>query len=619
MTVLGHLDKLKSILGDIELSITNEISLGVITTNTAFILAKKQKANPVEIAKKLKTDWEIILEKNLPELKVSNVGPYLNFDLNTNYLADFLLANQAFEIPRSADKVLIDFVGANSAKNLHMGHTRNLNLGESICRILSLRYPDLVTENYWGDWGVQFGIILWSYKQLLEKKQISFVLKDQQILIDISDYQTSPVKVLSNLYVWGNLQKDTVPEWDALVRNEFLLLEQKDQQNHDLWQHFNKVSKENIIPDLKFLNVRDFDYEYGEAYYHNLLGDLTVFLDENNIWEKEGKARYFDFEKLVEKWPNLDLDLKQKISNLGRCYLISSGGYTGYAYRDVMARISWVRDLDKNYLITITGNEQLHHFKQVFAIVNYLANLPEFAAYLEPKVLDKLKSVSLYHISYGFLTLETGKMSSRKGTVLSCQEFLQNLLGYTKNALDSKTEVLDRIDSLKNDDTVKKVAVAALKWYDLARDSQLDMVFNQAQVLSFEGNTGVYQLYTVARINSILNKLNFDELENLQKSKNILEKTSLDKNLNSEEIELLKILYHQDAIVQRSIETLKPHHICNYLYELASSFNKWYSKNSIVSEKNPDRQVLLLRLVFKVKQYLVAGLDLLAIETVDRL
>jgi arginyl-tRNA synthetase len=286
--------------------------------------------------------------------------------------------------------------------------------------------------------------------------------------------------------------------------------------------------------------------------------DLTVFLEENNLWEKEDQARYFDFEKLVENWQGLDENLKSKIGRLGRCYLISSAGYTSYAYRDLAARIHWAGELDMDIMITVTANEQNHHFQQLFAICYYLSELKSFQEKFSTKISSRLNYDSLVHISYGFLTLPEGKMST-------------------------------------------------LKWYDLARDSAGDIVLDIPKILSFEGNTGVYQLYTIARLNSILKK-----------------NSTTDQNLNYDllnpvEQKIIKACWLTPLVLDQISSSYKPHHLCNHLFEIATMVNSWYVETSVSRETQENRKQTLLNFCQQIQLHLKNGLELLGIESLEEL
>lgn len=568
-----------------------------------------------------------------------------------------------FKLKQSNEIVILDFVGANVAKKLHAGHMRNLNIGETLRRILSLKYPHLLSDNHWGDWGVNMGILLWGWK--VEGK--------------IENYQKNPINELTRIYVWANSQKENTEKWqnwDKLVRNEFLKLEQKDPENYNLWQEFILKTKIYLQNDLQIMNVPPLNLDQGESFYEQNVKNLWDFLEKYKIWQTEDKARFFDFEEICKNLPldKQNLELKKTFASFGRCYLVSSSGYTSYAFRDIAARIQWITDLDATKMITITANEQIHHFQQVFGICHYLSTLSKFQEEFGQKISRELIWQNLIHISYGFLTLQTGKMSSRKGNVLTIKDLFDEVQTEAKVILSEKSQVTDP-DQLEQKSA--KVTLAALKWYDLNRGSADNLVLNIKEILNFVGNTGVYQLYTLARLKSILKKNSQKNSTNLEskidyKTQNNLEKnlenleiknkkievkddftiqfekenqqlskviTNFDNfdllsktpfntdfnynfdfnSLNLEEKVILKKIYLTDLILEKICTTFKPHLLCNHLFELCTLVNSWYSKHSVSGETDNLRKQTLLKLVDKIIIYLQNSLELLGVQTLEEL
>jgi arginyl-tRNA synthetase len=586
--------EIQQLFPDYNWNLPTSFDFGVLTTNIAFIEAKKQAKNPVEIANSLVT--EINQKVEVLGYKAITKGPYVNLEI-TDFSFVLNSAEKNFILPKSEQKILLDYIALNVAKPMHIGHVRNGNLGESLNRILRLKYPDLLTDNHWGDWGVQFGILVWSYKELQKLKEIEVLFNDKIEIVKLENFYENSLDNLVKLYVWGNQQEEKTENWKELVRIETLKLEQKDEENLAIWQKFVDISKKEMKADLEMLNVSPFDLELGESSYLDECRDLEKFLDENNLWEKDGLARYFDFEKMAE-----ELEIA-KIKNLGRCYLISSNGYSSYAFRDVAARIVWARDYDRNIMITVTASEQKHHFEQFFQILNYLNTKPEFRQKYGEEVCKKLKIENLIHIPYGFLKLVEGKMSTRKGNFLTARDLVHKV--------ESEAE---KVLIAKNSDPKKAitVAMAALKWYDLAKDSLSEVVLDIPKILSFEGNTGVYQLYTIARLNSILDKVGELGDENFDNE-------MLNQVLNSDEKLILTQTKTLPLILENITKTYKPHLLCNHLYEVATKVNSWYAKYSVTSEKDLIRKKVLLKMCKYLKQHLILGLDLLAIDYLEKL
>jgi arginyl-tRNA synthetase len=603
VNVFQILQKLKNDFPLITWTKSPNLEFGLLATNYAFLEAKKLKQNPQQIALKISEELNLWAEKNNLAIIFEATGPYINLSLKATEWQEYISGKNlnSFKLDKIEQKVIVDFCSVNVAKPLHAGHLRNIDIGESLVRILKLKYTTVKTENYWGDWGVQFGIMLWAWKIFGEKRVLKLTVNGQEEELKIENYSKDPIETLVKVYIWGNQQKEIVENWDGLVRDEFLKLEKGDLENRQIWQDFVNSTRESIYPYLEELGVKRHDYEFGESYYETRMKDLTVFLEENNLWEKEDQARYFDFEKLVENWQGLDENLKSKIGRLGRCYLISSAGYTSYAYRDLAARIHWAGELDMDIMITVTANEQNHHFQQLFAICYYLSELKSFQEKFSTKISSRLNYDSLVHISYGFLTLPEGKMSTRKGNFLTAKDLVSRVTVEANKTLQEKNSSNDL------EYKTKVVAIAALKWYDLARDSAGDIVLDIPKILSFEGNTGVYQLYTIARLNSILKK-----------------NSTTDQNLNYDllnpvEQKIIKACWLTPLVLDQISSSYKPHHLCNHLFEIATMVNSWYVETSVSRETQENRKQTLLNFCQQIQLHLKNGLELLGIESLEEL
>lgn len=602
MTILELLKKLENHFPGYEWSLPPNLEFGILATNQAFIKAKEEKKNPVELAKEIAKSIQIFANKNKLNIKAVTQGPYINLDLTEVEWQHFGNKKQGLSITPSNKKVLLEYVSPNVAKPLHAGHIRNANLGEALRRILNLKYKNLITDNHWGDWGVQFGILVWAWKIFTEKKSLEVEINGEVTTVKLSDFEADPIDTLVKVYVWGNQQKEIVKNWEQIVRDEFIKLENNDPENKKLWELFLEKSKTAIEKDLELLNVVKFDLNQGESFYEKDMKLLEEFMETHNIWKKEEKARFVDLEDLNPEW-----------KNFGRCYLISSNGYTTYAFRDVAARWQWARDHKAEKMITVTGNEQSHNFDQAFSIISHLAGLKSFEEFNttllnnqeEAKsTLDRLSRNNLIHIGYGFLTLPEGKMSTRKGNFLTARELIQEIEKHTKQVLLEKS---DNVNTDNLDNKIQKAAIAALKWYDMAKDSSTNVTLDIPKILSFEGNTGIYQLYTFARLNSILRK------------NSTTKHTFNFEKLNSDEQQILKQTYTLPFVLEKVCENYKPHLLCNYLFDLATKVNSWYAKYPVATEPDQKRKETLLYFCEYLKDHLKFGLDLLAIDTVDSL
>ncbi|MGL4758290.1 MAG: arginine--tRNA ligase [Patescibacteria group bacterium] len=572
-----------------EFVLNKDLKNGLLSTNQAFIEAKNTKNNPNLIATELTKQINFIVLTLDQNLVAKQTGPYVNIDL-----VDFDQEEIDFAIPKQNNSVLLDYISPNVAKELHLGHLRNMNIGDSIRKLLLLQYSKVITDNHWGDWGVQFGKLIWAFKKFQDGHQATVTINEVEQPVNIGVYNDNPLQGLVRMYIWSEQNKNDHPNFEQEVRDEFLRLEEGDKLNYQLWQEFIKVSQAEVTKDMELFGVPKHDIEQGESYYEKYNDSLYNFFEDNSIWESEGRSRFINFENLAQKMN------KPEYAKLGFGYLISSTGYTTYLFRDICARIDWTGHLNTDIMITVTGNEQTHHFKQIIAICDYLSTIPT-----PFKNSKNLKKECIIHIPYGFLSLKGGqKMSTRKGIVHTVRNMYETVYNQSLSNLKEKSK--DLANSELNN-TAHALTIAAIKWVDLSKDSIHDITFDINEILSFEGNTGMYQLYTFARIKSILkqNKSNYNEF--------IIQK------LNHNEKEILKKLISYSIILDDSSKKLKPHMITNFCFELTNLLNSWYNTTSITKELDLERKESLLFLLNQFVRIHEHALNLIGIEPLEKI
>jgi arginyl-tRNA synthetase len=606
-TVLPAITELKNKLeqdSGVVWTLPSDLSRGVLSTSGAFELAKKLGVTPVAAAHSVAASLS-----HFPGTTLSQTGPYLNIQLDMHSL-QAVLENNIFGTGtagvKKSEKILFEYVSPNVAKPLHAGHLRNIVVGESILRLLKTQYQTVISDNHWGDWGVQFGVLLWAIEAVQGREsELTVILNDT--IVPLKTTTDSKIEYYVKLYVWANQQKDIVPEWDAQVRHYFALLERGDADSRMRWREIVGDSQAEIVEQLTALGVTPHDLNQGESFYEGEMVALGEFLEKNSLWSQDGQGRFIDFYAMQSSL--MDERTQKRLAalaptgentsehQLGRGYLRSTQGYTTYLFRDVAARIQWARDLQADEMITVVDHTQNHHLAQVFVVCAYLSQQSVFIAEYGVEVAGRLGGEHLKNIGYGFITLPSGKMSTRKGNFLTATEIIQPIFEKAK----------EKLSATVGTEIAQQVALAAIKWADLSKDWVSDAVFDAEKMLQFEGNTGVYQLYTIARLKSIGRK-------------NKSESTVCDvASLNAVEREILASIYTFDMVVTQAAMVMKPHQICNYLYALTTKINSWYAQFQVSSELDPVRKQTLLLLCARVADHLVSGLSLLGIEAVDEL
>jgi arginyl-tRNA synthetase len=510
---------------------------------------------------------------------------------------------------------------------------RSGNIGESLRRILSLSHQVVITDNHIADCGIQFAILLWGVNNLIK---LGFPYKK----IDFSESTEDIITKLNTVYVNTNaaIEKDPTIREEAEQLAKKLEDSIKNNTTSDLETEFEnirsivetnniafsagesylslnnttKIESNSISPEIKEFLINkpgvwsintehlpgQFDLVLGESFYQQYVSEFDLW-HRKGLITKDSDGYYVDLE--TEK--------------LGRCYLISSKGYSVYTGRDTLARFIWAGLFNTNSLISVVDNRQSHSFKQVFAVVNRIVksniydenNFAFLTKEQTKQAISNLKKNQLHHIGFGFLSLPEGAMSARKGTVVKFHEFTKTIEAEVESILLEKTPELRKNQAFY--EKIQKISTATIKWFDLSRDQEKDIVFNKKDMLSFEGNTGVYQLYTYARISNILLKT---------ETTNQLDKNSITQ-LNDEEVNILNEMYTLPLLLENTSTLLKPNIISNHLLSLSSNINSWYVEYNVASEQDDDRRDALLGFCRKIKTHLGFALGLLGIETLDKI
>lgn len=598
---------LEKITPEFNWQISLKPELAELTSNISFSKAKELQKSPVEIAKDYVPYLTDIFEANNIFVKVTAVGAYINLQLTDEFWKNYILSNREIKIEKNGKKLILEFVSPNIAKPLHAGHILQGNFGQVLKNVFKLKYKEVITDSHWADQGVALGKVLWGWKQIGDSTVVVKIM-DKETEIKLSNYHIDPVGTLYKVYVWSNTQSH-LPHYDQGIRDETLKFEQGDNENRRLCAMFLKDSQADANVILDRINIDRFDYEIPESAYENEVKELSEFMDENKLWSVEEKGRYIQIEDLANSWEGIDEKTRKQLKQNGRCYLIQSkDGYSTYALRDVATRIQYAKDFKADKMITMAGNEQIHHFEQFISINNWLSQNKLFIEKYGQAVASRLTTGAIESIHNGFLTLAGGKMSGRTGYALTAKDLLDEVENTALENLVSKNESTG-IEELKQ--KAKVLSVSAIKWFNLNRDISQDVVCDIPSILNFVGNTGVYQLYTIARLNSILKKQGHDVA-----NQGLNNKIDWDL-LNDEEKAIIKKTVFLENILLKISTEYKPHYLTNHLFDVASSINSWYTKYSVTSETNKVRKQSMVLLCKWLVNYQKMVLGVLNIQTLE--
>lgn len=536
---------------------------GDFQTNFAMMNSKAIGKNPREIATTLVENFK---ENDLIE-KLEIAGPgFINIHLKNNFLNNEMkkIDNEKYDFSflNVDETVIIDYSSPNIAKRMHIGHLRSTIIGDAIKRILDFIGFKTISDNHIGDWGTQFGKLIVAYNKWLDKEA----------------YEADPIGELERIYVLFSDEAKKDPTLEEVARNELRKLQMGDEQNNKLWKEFIEISLKEYNKVYDRLGVK-FDHYFGESFYNDMMPDVLEELKEKNIAKEDQGALVVFFEE--DKLPPA---LVQK----------KDGSFL-YATSDLATIKFRKNELNVDKAVYVTDERQQNHFKQVFEISEMLG---------VPYNYEKS------HVYFGIMRFGDGMIfSSRSGNIIRLVDLLDEAKKQVKSVIDEKNPNIPEDEKEK---IAEIVGTGAIKYFDLSQNRTSDILFTWDKVLSFEGNTGPYLQYTYARIQSILRKLKEENIS--VKNNDII----LDDMFDIER-ELAVALLRFPQTVVKSYETYRPNIIADYLFDTAKLFNNFYNSKSILKET--DKKVMDARILLaqKTASILKQGLNLLGIETVDRM
>lgn len=505
-----------------------------------FLLAKEQKKNPQFIA----TDLASTISSNFLE-KVEQKGPYINFFLSKSDLSRTVLENiLSGKFKKSSEKkskIMVEYSSPNTNKPLHLGHLRNNTLGLAISNLLEEKGHNVVKANLINDRGIHICKSMLAYKKFGEGRDpIKEGIKSDHFV--------------GEMYVKYSDELKQNPKLEEEASELLKKWESGDKETIRLWKKMNTWA----IDGMK----ETYDY-YGTKFD-------DVFL-ESEMFEK-GNAK-----KIIKE--GLDKNIFYKADNgaivasledqrLNDKVLLRGDGTSLYATNDLALTEYKFEKFKLEKAIWVVANEQDLYFRQLFKIF---------------EKLGRKWAKNCFHLSYGYVSLTTGKMKSREGTVIDADNLVKEVEYLAKKEIKKRNESLSEKEINKR---AKIIALGAIKFYLLKNDAKKDMVFNPKESISFEGETAPYLQYTYARARSILRKA---ESQNIKITKNNFDKLNEEK-----EKELIVELSKFNDELNRSFELLSLHPIAHNLLSIAEKFNSFYHEVPVL--KIEDKSVLNARL-----------------------
>ena len=543
-----------------ELTPASDARFGDYQTNAALVLAKQRGENPRNVAEKIlgRVDVGDLCEPPT----VAGVG-FINFTLRPEAVAKKaaeLLQDERLGVTKttSTRKIVIDFGSPNVAKPMHVGHIRSTVLGDALARIAQFFGHEVIRDNHIGDWGTQFGMVIYGWKNLLDRQSL----------------QRDPIAELVRIYKETNERSTKDPSVREACRQELVKMQSGDAENLSIWKQCVDLSMGDFERAYELLDIH-YDIQRGESFYNDRLPKVVERLLKSGLAEiSEGAVCVFfrDIPELADK----------------PCIIRKRDGGYNYATTDVATVDYRINDLKADTIWIVTGAPQILHFKQIFEIARREGYKADFR-----------------HITHGSILGENRKlMKTRSGDNVPLRELLDEACARARKIVEEKNPDLSDAEKI---DIAQKIGIGAVKYADLSQYRMTDYVFSWDKMLSLQGNTAPYLQNAYVRIRSIFRKAGETQ-------------TKIDQLVLAEaaEINLAKLLCQFAEVVPQVLNDFRPNILANYLFELANSFHTFYEACPVLKSEEPARRsrLALCDLAGRVLQ---RGLDLLGIKVPEKM
>ncbi|KGT09491.1 arginine--tRNA ligase [Elizabethkingia anophelis] len=510
------------------------------------------------------------------------VKGFLNLSLKNDFFISQAqnLGTDLGNLPEKGETIMVEYSSPNTNKPLHLGHVRNNLLGYSVAQILKAAGYNVIKTQIINDRGIHIckSMLAWEKFGNGETPESTGLKGDKLVGNYYVRFDQEYKKQIEELKAQGLTEEEAKKHAPIILEAQKMLLdwENGDEKVRQLWEMMNGWVYKGFNASYARMGV-DFDQRQYESNTYILGKDLIQEgLDKGVLFRKDDGSVWID---LTED------GLDQKL-------LLRSDGTSVYMTQDLGTAVERFKDNDIQQLIYTVGNEQDYHFQVLFLVL---------------KKLGYSWADHLHHLSYGMVELPNGKMKSREGTVVDADELMEEMYLTAKE----KAQELGKMESLTEEEKEKSyetVGLGALKYYILKIDPKKKILFNPAESIDFNGNTGPFIQYTYARIQSLLNRAEYKE-------GNISE----DYQLNASEKELLVMASQFNEVIAKAAETLSPAQVANYVYDLVKSYNSFYQNNPILNQDDEDAKQLRLKLSKVTGNIIQKALDLLGIGTVNRM
>jgi arginyl-tRNA synthetase len=561
---------------------TADPRFGDYQANGVLAYARREKQNPRALAESLLAALPAGITARC-DAAIAGPG-FINFTLKPAALlawlrafgtADALAAAAGAAGPLAGQTWVVDYSSPNTAKQMHVGHLRSAVIGEAICRLLAFGGARVIRDNHLGDWGTQFGKLIYGYKRWADPAAL----------------QREPIEELERLYKLGH---DATPDGSPALeeaRQELVKLQSGDPASLALWKTFSEASRRAFDEIYARLGIR-FDHYLGESFYNDKLAPVLRELTGLKIAE-ESQGALVVFHPAHPRFKTQPFIIRK------------TDGASNYATTDLATMLHRVEHFHADGIAIVTDFRQADHFEQLA-----LTTQKWFAATGRP--MPKFE-----HVTFGAVTDESGKaLKTRDGGTIKLKDLLdeaeQRELAIVREKNNARPEN-ERLTGEECRAIARAVGIAAVQYADLSQNRGSNYVFSWDKMLALDGNTAPYLLYAVARIRSIFRKAAgaaANDAADFFAGATAPETPA--------ELALARKLVKFADAVRLATDTLRPHHLCLYLYELAGDYSAFNNADKVLVDDAPVRARRLL-LCARTLLVLETGLRLLGLRTLERM
>lgn len=566
----------------IEVTVAADLRYGDYQSNLAMVLAKRLRQNPRELAAALSEQVAELLSANdggEPLAVVSVAGPgFINFKISGRAFAERLreqLVDERLGVANvgSPRRVVIDFSAPNVAKPMHVGHIRSTIIGDSLGRIGRFLGHSVVTDNHIGDWGTQFGMVIYGWKNDLNEEAL----------------EAAPLSELLRLYRGVNKLCKESDEVKEACRAELVKLQRGDEENLRIWRRCVEVSRQGLVRIYRRLDV-EFDHWLGESFYHDrLLGLVEELLKRGVVRESDGAICAFSDEALEPKHDPFKEKREGEWADLPMIVRKRDGGFN-YATTDLATIEYRLKEWGAEELLYVVDARQSLHFRQLFDVARQLGWQANFQ-----------------HVSFGTILGKDGKpLKTRDGDLPQLEDVLNDAVSAAERVIGEKNPELEQSGRAE---LAEIIGIAAIKFTELSHHRSSDYVFDLEKMVALQGDTAPYLQYSYVRVQSIFRKIGGGEPDLGT------QRISLSED---GELRLARELSRYGEILPAAFDGYRPNLVTQYLLDLARAFHSFFESCPVLKSEGEVR-TSRLALCAATGRVLKHGLGLLGIEVPERM